>query len=289
MKKSILPFNWRDGLENTKYSSIGEDFILLENPNITNVSTYPLKQDMLVTAICLKGTMQGSINMQSYTFQGPSLIVVFPGQIAKYESISDDFSGIFIIVSQKFINDLKINIRETLSLNFSFRQKPWIPLNEQGLNVLMHHCEIMKEVIRENTENPHCIEMVKHITLSAFYGMGFHFHLLAVRNETSKREILVEKFLDLVQTYYKEQRELSFYAGKLCITPKHLSKVVRETSGTTANDWISNHVILEAKALLKSTDMTVQQIGEELNFPSQSFFGKYFKRRTGMSPSEYKR
>jgi AraC-like DNA-binding protein len=101
--------------------------------------------------------------------------------------------------------------------------------------------------------------------------------------------MLVEKFLDLVQTHYKEQRELSFYADKLCLTSKHLSKVVREASGTTANEWIDNHVILEAKALLKSTDLTVQQISEELKFPSQSFFGKYFKRCTGMSPSEYKK
>jgi AraC-like DNA-binding protein len=101
--------------------------------------------------------------------------------------------------------------------------------------------------------------------------------------------MLVEKFLDLVQTHYKEQRELSFYADKLCLTPKHLSKVIKKVSGTTANEWIDNHVTLEAQALLKSTDMTVQQVSEELNFPSQSFFGKYFKRCTGMSPSEYKK
>ncbi|MDR1130677.1 MAG: helix-turn-helix domain-containing protein [Prevotellaceae bacterium] len=289
MKTNILPFNWRDKLGNTEYCSIGDDFILLENPDITDVSTYPFKLDVLVTAICLRGTMQGSINMQSYTFQGPNLIVVFPGQIVKYESISDDFSGIFIIVSQKFISDLKINVKEALSLNFSLHQKPWIPLNEQGLNVLMLHFEIMKKVMRVNMENPYCIEMVRHITMSAFYGMGFHFHLFTVKGKKSKREMLVEKFLDLVQTHYREQRELGFYADKLCLTPKHLSKVVRETSSTTASGWIENHVILEAKALLKSTDMTIQQISEEMNFPSQSFFGKYFKRCTGMSPSEYKK
>jgi AraC-like DNA-binding protein len=65
--------------------------------------------------------------------------------------------------------------------------------------------------------------------------------------------------------------------------------VIKEASGTTANDWIDRYVVLEAKALLKSTGMTIQQISEELNFSSQSFFGKYFKRRTGMSPSEYKK
>jgi YesN/AraC family two-component response regulator len=91
-----------------------------------------------------------------------------------------------------------------------------------------------------------------------------------------------------VQTHYREQRGLDFYADKLCITPKHLSKVIKAISDKPANDWIDEHVVLEAKALLKSTNMTIEQISDELNFPSQSFFGKYFKRVTGMSPKEYK-
>jgi AraC-like DNA-binding protein len=78
-------------------------------------------------------------------------------------------------------------------------------------------------------------------------------------------------------------------SDKLCVTAKHLSKVVRQTSGKSANDLIDEYVALEAKALLKSTNMTVEQIADELNFPSQSFFGKYFKRVTGSSPSEYRR
>jgi AraC-like DNA-binding protein len=81
---------------------------------------------------------------------------------------------------------------------------------------------------------------------------------------------------------------LDFYADKLHITPKHLSKVLKAVGSKPPNDLIDDHVALEAKALLKSTNKTIQQITDELNFPSQSFFGKYFKRITGMSPREYK-
>jgi len=91
-----------------------------------------------------------------------------------------------------------------------------------------------------------------------------------------------------VQSHYKEERSLEFYADKLCLTCKYISKVIKETSGKTANDIIDEHVALEVKALLKSTNMTIDQISETLNFPSQSFFGKYFKRITGISPKEYK-
>jgi AraC-like DNA-binding protein len=86
-----------------------------------------------------------------------------------------------------------------------------------------------------------------------------------------------------------EERELKFYADRLNLTPMHLSKVVKAASHKSANEWINDHVILEAKALLKSTSMTIQQISEELHFPSQSFFGKYFKRCTGISPREYEK
>jgi AraC-like DNA-binding protein len=82
--------------------------------------------------------------------------------------------------------------------------------------------------------------------------------------------------MNLVKENFKEQREVGFYANKLCLTPKYLSKVIRDSSGSSAGEWIDNYVALEAKALLKSTNMTIQQISEELNFPSQSFFGKYF-------------
>jgi AraC-like DNA-binding protein len=86
-----------------------------------------------------------------------------------------------------------------------------------------------------------------------------------------------------------KQTSDTFYADRMCFTPKYLSKVIKENSGKSANSWIDDYVILEAKAMLKSTNMTVQQINDELNFPSQSFFGKYFKRIVGVSPKEYKR
>jgi AraC-like DNA-binding protein len=107
-------------------------------------------------------------------------------------------------------------------------------------------------------------------------------------DKKSRQESILEQFLECVQKNYKEQRSLGFYADKLCLTTKHLSDVIKKTSGQSANDWINEHVLLESKALLKSTTMTVQQISYELNFPSQSFFSKYFKQYVGISPKGYR-
>jgi AraC-like DNA-binding protein len=96
-------------------------------------------------------------------------------------------------------------------------------------------------------------------------------------------------FLQLVKDNFRQERQLKFYSDALCITPRYLSRVVRECTGSSASDWIERYVVLEARALLKSTNMTIQQISDYLNFPSQTFFGKYFKRRAGLSPKEYRR
>lgn len=102
-------------------------------------------------------------------------------------------------------------------------------------------------------------------------------------------EELVENFLNQVQDNFKQERGIEFYANKLCVTPKYLSKVIKEHNGLSAKQWIDDYVVWEAKALLKSTHMTIQQISNELNFPSQSFFGRYFKRSVGLSPLAYRK
>ena len=285
--KTILPFNWRTELENMDVNSIGDDIILLDKPVIFSIFQYPFKTDVTAAIVCIKGTMTGSINLKPYTTTGACLVTVLPGQILEYKSISEDFTGLFIIMSSKFTDNLMTNITERLPLSLSIMNNPVIPLEEGVLEGMINYFEMLKKVVQEK-EHPYRLEVAQHLTLAFFYGIGDNFHKRLDKKKKTHHETLVEKFLQLVQDHYKEQRGLEFYADKLCLTPKHLSRVVREVSGRSANDWIDEYVVLMAKALLKSTSMTVQQVGDELNFPSQSFFGKYFKRVTGMSPREYK-
>ena len=99
---------------------------------------------------------------------------------------------------------------------------------------------------------------------------------------------LTSQFLKLAQQHFKKERFLEFYANQLQITTKHLSRTVKAETGFTAGDWLDRLVLLEAKVLLKSSNMNIQQIAEELNFPSQSFFGKYFKHNVGLTPKQFR-
>ena len=283
----ILPFNWRTEIRNIEFESIDDDIVLLDKPVIYSAFQYPFKVDVTAVIICISGTTEGSINLKSYTTNGACLLTILPGQIMEYKSISEDFSGLFIVMSNKFTDSLMPNASERLPLSISVRDNPVTPLNEESLDGMIRYFEMLRRIIREK-DHPYRLEVARHLTLAFFYGACVDFHQSVDNRRMTQHEIIVEKFLHLVQTHYKEERGLEFYANKLCVTSKHLSKVVKANSGKPAGDWIDEHVTLEAKALLKSTNMTVEQISDELNFPSQSFFGKYFKRVTGMSPSEYK-
>ena len=285
--KSVLPFNWRSELDINEVYSIDNDVILLDKPIITSTLEYPFKVDVTAAIICIKGKTEGVINLEPYTTDGTCLITILPGHIMQYKSISDDFEGLFLVMSQKFTDSLMPNAADRLPLHLSVRDNPATPLDDEALQGMISYFEMLKRVIQVK-DHPYRIEVARHLTLAFFYGAGAYLHKLNDNKKRTHHETVVEKFLTLVQTHFKEQRGLEFYADKLCITAKHLSKVIKATSNKPANDWIDEHVVLEAKALLKSTNMTVEQISDVLNFPSQSFFGKYFKRVTGMSPRDYK-
>ncbi len=294
MKKKITPLNWEAMLEDlSEVHSIDKDFILINNISIMPVFDFPFKLDVTAAMICATGTIKGSINLTPYSAEAPCLVVILPDQILQYEYVSDDFSGHIILMSKRFSDSLLLNLQERMPLFFSISSNPFMPLNSEQLDILTHYYQMLQSTVLMK-DNPYRSEIVKHLTQAFFYGtyhifQGFlHNSRISGKDKKSKHELLLERFLNEVQMHYKQQRGIEFYAGKLCLTPKYLSKVVKETGGLSAGEWIDNYVMLEAKALLKSTNMTIQQISDELNFASQSFFGKYFKRHAGVSPKEYR-
>ena len=107
------------------------------------------------------------------------------------------------------------------------------------------------------------------------------------RQGSRKRQIF-DRFIEELRQHYASERSIGFYAEQVCLTPKYLSQVVYAVSGRYAGEWIRDYVILEAKALLRIRQYSIQQISDMLNFANQSFFGAYFKKATGFTPSEYR-
>ncbi|MDH6357009.1 helix-turn-helix domain-containing protein [Parabacteroides sp. PF5-9] len=103
----------------------------------------------------------------------------------------------------------------------------------------------------------------------------------------SRQDELFEKFIAALRLHCSTEHSLKFYADKLFVSPQYLSKVVKDVSGKTASVWIAEFVLLEAKALLTHTNLTIQEVGFNMGFADQSSFGKFFKKNVGMSPKKF--
>ena len=280
--------NWFADLEqHPRVDYISGEVYITDDPSVIRVRNYPHKNEVTITCICIRGEVKGEINLIPVHAKACGLLILLPDQILQYESFSEDFQGVFIIMSKLFIE--KINIPEAFPTFMSIRNVPYLPLKEKELNGILNYCNMLKNVLRNTEEDFNRKAIVKHLTLAFFYGLGYYLHKQESKNQKNRNEIIMEDFLKLVQKHYKQERSIRFYADKLCITSKYLYVIVKNASGKSARQWIDDYVILEAKSLLTSTTFTVQQISDQLNFPSQSFFGKYFKREVGTSPAQYRK
>ena len=269
--------------------TIDMDFAVLDDISQVPFFEYPARIEEAVALICLRGTIEASINLKRYIFEANQIVIILPEQILQYHHISEDFSGHFVVMSKRFIDLLQMNIQDTVPIFLYLRENPTMMLSPTELELCLDYYSMLDKTVKMS-DNPNRKETVKYLSLALFYSANniFRRHQISQKRQHSRKEIIFESFYKLVQSHHKEYRSVEFYANKLSLTPKYLTTVIRETTGKTAHNWIHEYVILSAKAILKSSNMTIQQISEKLNFPSQSFFGKYFKRMVGMSPKEYK-
>ena len=131
------------------------------------------------------------------------------------------------------------------------------------------------------------IHLLRYLYLELFNAYQKESTLMTARRDTRKEE-LANKFFGLIMKHFKENKDVAFYADKLCITSKYLTMVIKETSGKSAKDWIVEYIILEIKALLKNTNLNIQEIAIKTNFANQSSLGRFFRKHTGMSLSQYR-
>lgn len=248
----------------------------------------PHKFDFFMFIIHTSGSITVKIDMQEYELEDPyNVVKVAPGQIVSIEKVSADFDAHVMLLSRRFIESLLVYINGSVPMQLG-----------AGTSIEYHDSAIINSItmvsnaIRrcvQDKSNPYRLQVVQHLIMAIFYSSEQIRNVRPEEKPRTNADVLSKEFLGLMKENFRKERQLKFYADKLCITPRYLSRVVKESTGSSAADWIERSVVLEARALLKSTNMTVQQISDELNFPSQTFFGKYFKRRIGMSPKEYRR
>lgn len=197
--------------------------------------------------------------------------------------MSVDFEADLFLLSKKFQDDLSIG--EMLSLKLRVNLSPTIQMDGEAMEALADYHRMARR-ISSLKDNPRKWESLIHLTKAFYYGGGYYFFSGA--NRPHNEDSILTRFISLVEQNALRQRDTAYYAGRLCLTPKYLSRLIKQKTGRTAKEVILNYVSLRSKTLLLNTDLTIQQVADETGFPSQSVFGKFFKRSTGLSPREYR-
>ncbi|MBE6338656.1 MAG: AraC family transcriptional regulator, partial [Lentimicrobiaceae bacterium] len=247
----------------------------------------PFRIDMTMAIIYEQGSADLKINMRDYHIEAPAVLLVLNDQIYQSAGHSEDLRSKVILMSRSFSDGLFANSGEILPLKSSIMKNPVMKIENEE-NVFGQFFQLLQN-IAASPRQEFKIESARHLTLSMFYGYSHLKHEVnEVKSTNSRQEEIFTKFTELLERHHKKEREIAFYADKMCMTSKHLSQVIKDYTGKTALGIIEEYVISEAKSMLLSTTMSIQQISDELKFPSQSVFGKYFKRVAGISPSEYR-
>ena len=263
---------------------IDEHFAIIDNPSFSILPNYPYRNPLIVAVYCTSGSGKGRVNTKIYNMKCHNLMIILPGQITEMMDLSDDFQATYIIMSEQFTESLSIG--NTFSLSNIVASSPNIVLQERAIEAFESYLYMCRNLIPIES-NPNRVEILQLLTKAFFLGLGYFLHG-SNQNALSRNEELTTAFIKLVEQKYAKHRELSFYAQQLNITAKHLSRVVKETSGKSAMGWIEKQVILDAISQLLSSNISVKEIAYRLNFPSQSCFGKYFCRIVGVSPTTYR-
>lgn len=293
MSRKISYIKWRSSIEDITPADhrIGDDILLIDNSHTMRAElssdNEPFRIDMTMAIIYEQGSADLKINMRDYHIEAPAVLLVLNDQIYQSAGQSEDLRSKVILMSRSFSDSLFANSSEILPLKSSIMKNPVMKIENEE-NVFGQFFQLLQN-IAASPRQEFKIESARHLTLSMFYGYSHLKHEVnEVKSTNSRQEEIFTKFTELLERHHKKEREIAFYADKMCMTSKHLSQVIKDYTGKTALGIIEEYVISEAKSMLLSTTMSIQQISDELNFPSQSVFGKYFKRVAGISPSEYR-
>ena len=247
------------------------------------IVSQPVRLDHDLWLVVKRGFVRIASDIVIADIPASSFSVLGGGRIVEVLDVSDDFQAGVFILSEKFQNDL--GIKEFFSLKLRFHLSPTILLDSPSMEALEEFRRMTVRIISLQ-DNPHRWESLLNLTKAYYYGGGYYF--FQGENRPSKDDSTLTQFLTLAEKNAGTQREIGFYADKLCLTPKYLSRLVKEKTGRTAKEIILNYVSLQARSMLLGTDLQIQQIADALHFPSQSVFGKFFKKATGLSPREYR-
>lgn len=245
---------------------------------------------------CRQGEIELSLENKHYLIKHGDIYIYMASTLVHLLHKSQDVEGIMVEVDLDYIIPIANKVMNVENQLF-MRNNPCISLSEAQYT----HLEQLFKQLEKRVKTEKLAEMNlqrQHLTLELIKSMGqtlcyevlniyFTNHPLQPLPQT-KKDLVFQNFMLSLFRFYRKERDVTFYAKIQHIAPRYFSSIIKEKSGSNASQWIIQMVITEAKQLLEGSNLSIKEIATQLNFPTQSFFGKYFKQYVGISPKEYR-
>ena len=238
----------------------------------------------MIILFCQEGSIDLRLSLKKYHMTKNDILINTPGQIGEFNGMNEDVR--FAVIA--FSTDFYYPAYKMNAINSATQQKfllahLYCHFSESEMAENLAVYEFIKDKIIKN-DTPCCEETIKGYLQAIVFNV--YSKIISEKkkdqaNWISRQQEIYNRFMELVQKHHACEHNIKFYADRLCITPKYLSRVVYKVTSRYAGEFIRDFVIFEAKMLIRSRIYSIRQISEMLHFTSQSFFGRYFKQATG--------
>lgn len=273
---------------NPLYASVNEVFQVGESP-LDYFLDRPQRLESGAILLCLSGEAELTVNMNHCLITKSTEVVILPNEICMLTSKSADFRVMYFAFSEKMFHEASFRIAPDY---FGYvKENSYICLPEQGFQANLNYLKIVEELYHDRNNrfrDKMAINYLQNYILNS-YDKVYRYNSQVDIREADRQNKLFKRFVHLLHTHCNTTREVSFYANELCISTRYLSAITHRSCQMSAKAFIDNCVIQEIKLRLHSTELSIQEIADQLDFPDQSYLGRFFKKQTGISPSEYRK
>ena len=266
-----------------------EQFVVGES-DLAFFSGYACRIDGGAILFCRSGAAEVSVNQYQGHVCRNTLVLLLPGSILMLTGRTEDFRVTFCAFSRDLFAEAAFRLEP--SFFHALRERPITSPPHRIVEGASIWFQMAGYTYRDRNNvfrNTIIKNRLQNLLLESFDKMQrFAARRPRTPETTTRQTELFHRFVTLVQAHSSQEREVSFYADKLCISTRYLSTIVRTVARSSAKEFIDRSVVLEIKMMLQSTDLSVQEIAYRLRFPDQSYLGRFFKKHTGESPTEYR-
>lgn len=276
-------------LSGTSYRS--GDIVITPLMSLKNLNDITTLIQGVTIGVTVSGTTRLRINGKPYELRPNTLFIFNENTVIEQVKASIRSSGYMLTYSRSYLNRIHVDTQDVISIYHGFMGEPCITVDPDEASYINDLSKLMRATLAGDATTAN-----RDRVLAALFAAMFHYvmgiipkHTFVGQADVSNRtDELFNRFVALLREHCRTQRSVEFYAAQMGITPKYLSLILKKKSGRNASKLIDEAVVYEAKRLLKYSGLSIGEISDNLNFTSQSFFGKYFKQRVGVSPSRYK-